>query len=134
MKPGSFVLLALGVTGAAVLASRLSGGPSVATSGQVMLQPRVPYRLTLESDDTFIASPMTPELQDRQNEVRTELLSLSAYDIVFERTLTGRQHVVFQLTPLFPIPLSIGAQLSATGSWGPKLILSKVERLDGKPI
>lgn len=134
MKPSAFVLLALGVAGAAVVASRLSGGPSVASSGQVVLQPRVPYRLTLESEDTLIASPMTPELQNRQNEVRTELLSLSAYDIVFERTLTGTQHVVFQLTPLFPIPLSIGAQLNSTGTWGPKLILTRVERLDGQPL
>ena len=95
MKPSAFVLLALGVAGAAVVASRLSGGPSVASSGQVVLQPRVPYRLTLESEDTLIASPMTPELQNRQNEVRTELLSLSAYDIVFERNQSLTREVAF---------------------------------------
>lgn len=135
----------LGLEHAAAVALLSAGGywlffrePSeaVVTSGTVTLEPRVPYRLSLESSETVTDYPMNPTLVDRQNEIRTELMKLSAYDVSFARLPEahgGSRNVVsFRMTPLFPIPLTIGSPLDSATKWGPKLTLYKVERLDGK--
>jgi hypothetical protein len=135
----------LGLENAAVIALCAAGGywlfsrrPSefAVTDGTVTLEPRVPYRLSLEASETVTDYPMNPTLVDRQNEIRTELIKFSAYDVSFARLPEaggGSRNVVsFRMTPLFPIPLSIGAPLDNATKWGPKLTLYKVERLDGK--
>lgn len=128
-------LLTLAALGAAAwLVLGAGKSPSVITSGTVTLAARVPYRLTLETNETLSAYPMNPALVDRQSEVRTELLALSAFEVEFSKAASGQSLVTFRMTPVFDIPLTIGSQLNPNGKWGPKLLLTKVERLDGKPI
>jgi hypothetical protein len=75
---------------------------------------------------------MTTATEDKQTGVRGELIAFSAYDVSFGLAPSGRSTVSFTMTPLAPVPLSIGAQLSATGEFAPGLTLVRVERLDGK--
>lgn len=104
------------------------------TSGVARLEARVPYRLTLITDAPVSGPIPTMELQDRQTGVRGELIPFGAYDVAFATTTSGRSTVSFTMTPPAPVPLSIGAQLSAEGEFAPGLTLTRVERLDGKPM
>lgn len=135
----------LGLEHAAIIALFAAGGywlflrqpsPFAVTEGTVTLEPRVPYRLSLESTDAVTDYPMNATLVDRQNEIRTELLKFNAYDVAFaklpEMSGGSRYVVSFRMTPAFPIPLTIGAPLDSATKWGPRLTLYKVERLDGK--
>lgn len=113
-------------------------GSQAVVSGTVTLEARVPYRLTLDAAEPVTAFPMNATMVDRQTEIRTELLKFSAYDVAFGLIPNGsggsRYVVSFKMTPLHPLPLIIGAELDRDTKWGPKLTLSKVERLDGKNI
>lgn len=132
--------LAVGALAAGGLYWLFTGNDNVwvVTSGTVTLLARVPYRLTLDASEPVTAHPMNATMVDRQSEIRTELLKFNAYDVAFallpDDHDSSRYVVSFKMTPLYPIPLIIGAPLDSGTKWGPKLTLSKVERLDGKKI
>lgn len=103
------------------------GGASVARSGTVTLEPRVPYRLTFETDLPLASVDDTSAL-------RAELLPFSPYDVAITAVGSDRSLVSYSMLPAYPIPISIGARLSADGRYAPSLSLVAVERLDGKAI
>jgi hypothetical protein len=110
---------------------------SLATSGRVSLEARVPYRIELQTDAPLTSQPMTASTLDKQTTVRGELIKFSAYDIAFGRTpgrAGGEYSVWFTMVPPAPVPFAIGAQLDEAGEFGPGLRLFSVERLDGKSI
>lgn len=105
----------------------LLGGARVARSGTVTLAPRVPYRLTFETDVPLASV-------DETSALRAELLPFSPYDVAITTVGSGRSLVSYSMLPAYPIPISIGARLSADGRYAPSLTLTAVERLDGKAI
>lgn len=124
-------LLALG--GAALTAWLLleDAAPKKVTRGRVTIEPRVPYRYTFQTFETLTLSA------DMQTDVRVELITLSAYDVVFGHTpgLAGGAYTVsFTRVSPISVTLDIGATLASTGTFGPSLRLLSVERLDGKAI
>lgn len=109
----------------------------LATSGAVMLEAGVPYRLTYQSRDVLMMNPTNETVLGRQEDVRDELQRLGAYDVAFMKRagLIGGEYLVsFALTPPISTRVTVGTQLAPTGVYSTGLKLLEVERLDGKPL
>lgn len=109
----ALLLVALGV-GAAVLSRRRPIPVALEPAKSYRLEYSAPYALGYDGQTNGSV------IEDRQMDVRYELLPLSAYDIEFE----GRS-VSFTITPLMQRTLVIGAPLSSSAT-GAALVLESV--------